>query len=393
MTMVELMVAISVIAIIMSGLALSIGVNYKAVALSRARQVAESAANKRLEELRDVDYADMALDVAPVHSTDPDNPDYWVSTNGVNYDVTGTGQNEELIIGGGVQHFESPVTIGTTVVDIYQYVTWVDDPAIAGTQNLKRLSVVVKYQTTPTVGGAKILRESVVLTNGTVELGSSSGTTTTSSSTTTTSSPTTTTTTVSACGTFAIAGSSGASIGYTSSTTVTITMALSGCGSDVKANFSNDGGITSWSSDYSYSSSSTTLAWTLDPGDGTKTVSGRARDGSSSPTMLNSRSIVLDTTKPTTPGSLSRSLSCSGTTRTVNLSWAAASDTHLVGYHVYRSTNGVSWVLLKSTAFLNANDTNSKSLTSVRYYVTAYDAAGNDSNASSTISLAKNQCS
>ena len=29
----------------------------------------------------------------------------------------------------------------------------------------------------------------------------------------------------------------------------------------------------------------------------------------------------------------------------------------------------------------------------VRYYVTAYDSAGNESNASSTISLAKNQCS
>ncbi len=89
LTMVELMVAISIIAIIMSGLALSIGVNYKSVALARARQVAESAANKRLEELRDVDYADMALDVQPVHSTDPDDPDYWVSANGVNYDVTG----------------------------------------------------------------------------------------------------------------------------------------------------------------------------------------------------------------------------------------------------------------------------------------------------------------
>ena len=394
MTMVELMVAISIIAIIMSGLALSIGVNYKSVALSRARQVAESAANKRLEELRDVDYADMALDVQPVHSTDPDNPDYWVSTSGVNYDVTGTGDNEVLIVGGnGVQHIESPVTIGTTVVDIYQYVTWVDDPAIAGTQNMKRLSVVVKYHTIPTVGGAKILRESVVLTNGTVALGASSGSsTTTSTSTTTTTTPTSTTTVASACGTFSIAGSSGASTGYTSSTTVTITMALSGCGSDVKANFSNDGGAT-WSSDYSYSSSATTLAWTLATGDGTKTVSGRARDGSASPTMLNSRSIVLDTTKPATPGSFSRSGSCAGNNRTVNLSWAAASDTYLVGYHVYRSTDGVSWVLIKSTAFLNASDTNDKRLTSVRYYVTAYDSAGNESNASSIISLAKNQCS
>ena len=64
MTLVELMVAISILAIVMSGLALSIGVDYKAVALARARQVAEAAANQRLEELRDVDYATMALDRA-----------------------------------------------------------------------------------------------------------------------------------------------------------------------------------------------------------------------------------------------------------------------------------------------------------------------------------------
>ncbi len=92
MTLVELMVAISILAIVMSGLALSIGVDYKAVALARARQVAESVANQRLEELRDVDYDTMALSSQPTHSTDPTNPDYYVSTNGVNYDVTGTGR-------------------------------------------------------------------------------------------------------------------------------------------------------------------------------------------------------------------------------------------------------------------------------------------------------------
>src|SRR3954454_18944647 len=131
MTLVELMVAISILAIVMSGLALSIGVDYKAVALARARQVAESVANQALEELRDVDYDSMALATQPVHSTDPTNPDYFVSTNGLNYDVTGTGQNEALIVDtttpGPVKHYDTPPPIGTTAVDVYQYVTWVDD--------------------------------------------------------------------------------------------------------------------------------------------------------------------------------------------------------------------------------------------------------------------------
>ena len=396
MSLVELMVAVAVLALIMSGLALSIGVDYKAVALARQRQVAEAAANKRIEELRDVDYDSMALDTQPVHNPDPTNPDYYVSTSppGVNYDVTGTGQNEELIVEpgvGGVTHLEPSYQVGTTVVDVYQYVTWVDDPGIAGTQNLKRLSVVVQYHAVPFVGGMKFLRESVVLTNGTVALGASSITTTTSSTTTTTI-PSTTTTTASTCGSFSVAGSSGGSVGYTSSTTVTITMALSTCGGNIVANFSNDGGTT-WGPDVAYSSSSTNVAWTLTPGDGSKTISGRASSSSGTPWSLSPQSMILDTTAPTKPGGFARTVSCSGSTRTVTLSWTASSDPYLVGYHVYRSTDGVTWVLLNSTTGLTYTNTNSKSLTSVRYYVTAYDAAGNSSSATSTISLAKNQCS
>jgi len=278
MTLVELMVAISIIAIIMSGLALSIGVDYKAVALARARQVAESVANKRIEELRDVDYSSLALSSQPAHSTDSTNPDYFVSSDGTTYDVTGSGQNEALIVAstGGVLHLESPVTVGTTVVDVYQYVTWVDDPSISGAQNLKRLSVVVQYHTIPIVGGSKMFRESQIFSPGTVSLGASA-TTTTSTSTTSTTSATTTTTTPTTCGSFTVAGSSGASGGYTASTTVTITMSLTGCGSAI-ANFSNDGGTT-WGADITYSSSSPTAAWTLTSGNGTKTISGRARNG------------------------------------------------------------------------------------------------------------------
>lgn len=405
MTLIELMVAISLIALIMSGLALSIGVDYKAVALARSRQVAENAANQRLEELRDVDYATMALSSRPVqNTTDPNDPDYYVSTisSVLNYDVTGLGRNEVLIVADGtpsgtpigpVQHLETPVTIGTTVVDVYQYVTWVDDASIPGTQNLKRLSVVVKYHSVPTVGASRLLRESVVLTNGTVTLPDTATPTTTTTTTTTPASTTTTTAPATPpCGTFSIAGSSGATIGYTASTTVTITMALTGCPGTVLASFSNDGGTT-WSPDVTYSSSSPNLAWTLTTGDGTKTIAGRVRNGSSGAyTALASKSIVLDTTLPTMPTTLNRTVSCSGTTRTVNLSWSAATDTYLVGYHVYTSSDGTVWVLDTSSAGLTATTTNFWNSTAY-YRVKAYDAAGNESSATSTIALSKKQCS
>lgn len=398
MSLVELMVAISILALIMTGIALSIGVNYKAVALARSRQVAESVANKRLEELRDIDYATLALDSQPVHNTDPTNPDYYVSTNGLNYDVNGAGNDEALIVqtsptAGPVQHLESPVTVGTTVVDVYQYVTWVDEASIPGTQNLKRISVVVTYHNVPQLGLSKMLRESVILTPGNVTLsGSGTTTTSTSTSTTTTSSTTSTTLPVTSCGSFSIAGSSGATVGYTASATVTITMDFSACSGGVIANFSNDGGDT-WGADVTYSVSSTTLAWTLTSGNGTKTISGRARYGSSgTPWSVTAQSIILDTIAPTAPTSISRTVSCSGSTRTVTLNWGASTDTYLVGYHVYVSGDGSTFSLLASTSSLTYTTTNSK--TSTPYYrVKGYDSAGNESSASSTIALAKNKCS
>ncbi len=464
MSLVELMVAISILALIMTGIALSVGVNYKAVALARSRQVAESVANKRLEELRDVDYATLALDSQPVHSTDSTNPDYYVSTDGLEYDVDGAGNEEALIVDttdGPVSHLETPVTVGTTVVDVYQYVTWVDDASIPGTQNLKRISVVVTYHSVPHFGLSKLLRESVILTPGNVTLpstetalsasftyaaasspadtidftdtstgsptswqwdfdndgttdstlqnpshtfpgtgdypvtltvasGSDTSTATDTVSVTTTGT-TTTTLAASACGSFSIAGSSGADVGYTASATVTITMAFSSCGS-VIVNFSNDGGAT-WGADVDYSATATTLAWTLSGGNGTKTISGRARNGASgTPWDVASQSIVLDTIAPTSPTSISRTLSCSGSTRTVTLNWGASTDTYLVGYHVYVSGDGATFSLLASTSSLSYTTTNAKTSTPY-YYVKGYDSAGNESSASSTIAVAKNKCS
>ena len=78
----------------------------------------------------------------------------------------------------------------------------------------------------------------------------------------------------------------------------------------------------------------------------------------------------------------------------MNLSWGISSDTNFRGYRIYRSTDGVTWSVFKQVAITTASDnTLKKSLDSVRYYVVAYDKAGNESNATNTIALSKNQCS
>jgi len=291
---------------------------------------------------------------------------------------------------GPVAHIESPVTVGSTTVDVYQYVTWVDDPGIPGNQNLKRVTVVVEYHNVAIKGTSHVLRESMVFTPGTVTLPASASTTTT----TTTPAPTTTTTTVPAggCGSFSVAGGGGGDVGYTATTTVTVTMALGTCGPNVIVNFSNDG--TAWGPDLVYDGANPNTAWTIAGGEGTRGISGRARNGAAGiPWILPQQSIILDTIKPTVPGTLNRTASCQGSNRSVSLTWSFATDLHLAGYRVYRSTDGSTWHVVSSTTGTAATDSHSKGLTSVRFYVKAYDKAGNESNATNTISLSKNQCS
>jgi hypothetical protein len=393
MTLIELIVAITLMSVVIVGLATTIGASDKVIQLTRARQVAEAAANKRIEELRDIDYDNLALDSQPTQSSDPTNPDYYVSSSGTQYNYTGATppNNEDLIVDtttpGQVAHIETPVTVGTTVVDVYQYVTWVDDPTIPGPHNLKRITVVVRYHTVAVPGTNATLRESVLFTPGTVTITPDSTTTTT----TTTTTPTSTTTTPSACGSFSMAGSGGAQVGYTASTTITITLNLTGCGANY-VDVSNDG--SSWTYNIPYVNSDPTMAWTLATGDGNKTVSVQAHSGTSgAPFSVGSQVIVLDTTKPTTPTSLTGSASCQGSNRTVVMSWNASTDLNFVGYHVYRSTDGVTWQLVTSVVGTSASDTSGKGLSSTRYYVAAYDKAGNESNASNTILYSKNQCS
>jgi prepilin-type N-terminal cleavage/methylation domain-containing protein len=140
-TLIELIVAISLLAIVGGGFVASLGLGFQTIALARQRQTAASIAEARLEHLRSVPYAQLALPSALTQSTDPANPDSGVSADGTKFDVDGHGSMEPLVVdpAGGVLHLEDPVQVGTTVMQIYQYVTWVDDPAITGTQDYKRL--------------------------------------------------------------------------------------------------------------------------------------------------------------------------------------------------------------------------------------------------------------
>jgi hypothetical protein len=171
---------------------------------------------------------------------------------------------------------------------------------------------------------------------------------------------------------------------------VTLSMSLSdGCG-PIRARFSNDG--TTYGTEVTYDSTSPTASWSLSSGDGTKIIYAKVQDGLGNERTLTSQSVILDTVAPGTPGVLTASIGCSGADRSVTLSWGTASGSP-IGYRVYESDNSGTWAVRTTTSLLTFTTTHKKSLDSVRYYVAAYDAAGNESDATNIISIAKNQCS
>jgi prepilin-type N-terminal cleavage/methylation domain-containing protein len=403
-TLLELVVALSLLAMVAVGFSLTVGSGFRTIAVARQRQTAADILSARIEHLRNIPYAEVALSSQPAHADDETDPDSFVSTDGLSFDVTGDGDFEPLIVdtgAGAVLHFEDPVKVSTTVMRIYQYVTWVDDPDVAGPQNYRRVTVVAQFHAPAENGVNQIVRMSSLFTPAGIVIGGSPTTTTSTTAppgTTTTTAPSSTTTTPAACpgdtagptGTFSISSSSDAEVGYTAAANVTAKFVLTDSCTPVTVQLSNDG--TAFGASVAYVGPSMTLSWALDEGDGTKTVTARATDGAGNVTTFSPVSIVLDETKPLVPGTLNRTVGCSGSNRTVNLTWGASIDTNLRGYRVYKSTDGVTWSAIDTASSFSYTDTHKKSLDSVRFYVVAYDRAGNESDATNVVSLAKNQC-
>jgi prepilin-type N-terminal cleavage/methylation domain-containing protein len=406
-TLVELVVALALLAIVAVGFLTSTSLGFRTVAVARQRQTASELATARLEHLRNVPYDQVALSSAPSHNADATHPNHWVSTDGATYDISGEGDVEDLIVdtaNGDVLLLEDPVQVGSTVMEIYQYATWVDDPAIPGTQDYRRVTVVVRYKAPSSNGVNQFVRASTLFTPGTVTItgGGSSTTTTTPPGSTTVPSSTTTTTsgsclgdTTAPTGSFSIGASGAADAGYTASQNASLHMSFADGCLPIVVNFSNDGAT--WGTDVVYDASSPQVSWPLSPGNGPKTVHGRVRDGAGNTVVLPVANVILDATPPTTPSGVTYSISCSGPDRTIDIDWGASVDGegNLWGYRVEVSTDGSTWSQDGTTVSTSYSDVHKKNSTSIRFRVAAYDRAGNSSETapSPAISLVKNQCS
>jgi hypothetical protein len=135
--------------------ALSYGLNQTQIA--RQRQAAEGLANEELEAARALNFTNVGLlDTGPLtKSTDASNPDYYLSTDGTDP---------------ALAHGPTTVTASNTTFQIYDYATWYDDPSVAGTQNAKRVTVVITWSVS---GRQQVFRISSLYTSGSITFGSS----------------------------------------------------------------------------------------------------------------------------------------------------------------------------------------------------------------------------
>jgi prepilin-type N-terminal cleavage/methylation domain-containing protein len=136
-TLVEVMAAITVLAIGIFGAAQALNIGLTTTGLSRQRLAARAGLDQQMEDARSLNYDNLVLsdpDPGLTHSTDGSNPDYWVNTADQTYDPDGTGplSPEPLVRVAGaspaLQHFQNPFIVGSTTYSVYRYVTWVDSP-------------------------------------------------------------------------------------------------------------------------------------------------------------------------------------------------------------------------------------------------------------------------
>lgn len=390
--------AVTILAVGFLALTLSASTGARLLAEGRQRQSATEIANRQLEHFRNIPYDQVGLSANLNHVPDTTHPDYYVSLDGTRFDWKGTGAYEDLVVesDGQIIHSED-LTVGATELTTYHYVTWVDDPDVTGTRDYKRLTVAVYYRAPVNTGRPRVVRASTLFTTGTVTVGGTGTSPNQGSVPVPSSSPppppsgSCSGDTSGPTGDFTILSGTGTEQGYTASQTVTIQVSPSDACTPITFAFSNDG--VTYGDKNTYVATNPTATWQVTSGDGTKSIRVRFYDGLQNARTIGPKTVVLDQTLPTKPGTLSRTVSCAGNNRTVSLSWGVSSDANLVGYRVYRSIDSEPWEMVKVTASLNTTDTHAKNLDSVRFRVVGYDKAGNESVPTNEIALAKNQCS
>ena len=397
-SLIELVVATFVLALAAVGLVGSLALGMRTVGNSRQRSYASSISTKRLEEARDLAFSELGLQIAPTKSSDPNDPDFHLTNDDPPlFDINQDGNYsdaEPIIVGGSIKHIEDPPLDANltepTEMKIYNYVTWVDDPNVDGTQDYKRVTVLVVWKDPLNNAVTSTVATSTFVGEGSITLPSP-----TPAPTPTPAPPGPTPdpncpVTEPSHQALEILEVAGAESGFTNSSTLSLRLRAD-IDHPVDILLSTD--CATWSPGTTLiDANPVTVAQNFGSTDGVVTVYAQFTDSLDIVTVLFD-SIVLDSTPPTVPGNLRQS-SCGfvSNDRIVTLTWDASQDDHLAGYRLYHKVGDEDFQLVATTSSPSASHTSQKSAESVQYMVRAYDRAGSESPNSNVLTYPRNSC-
>lgn len=384
-SMVEVVVAIGLLAAMAVGFARTTGSSLELTGAAKERQTATQLATTAIEEARAVPYAGLGLPLATTFEGAA-TPDAGVA--GTTYTTSIGGEQLVLLATGGLPHRDGTEISGVDY-QVYRYVTWlVDGP---NTTAAKRVTAVVVHPGSAHNGTGDVVTLSTIISSEAIGFSSTSSTSTPATTTTTTTPATTTTIAPGACGgdttpptsSISILAGIGADQGYTGSASVSLSLTAGDPCGPITMQLSNSGSGYSPAEPFSGSK-----VWTLATGDGDKTIWFKATDGAGN-TSVKTAQIRLDSTKPSKPGSFA--LTPSTSPRKVTITWGRSTDNdRLIGYRVFKKINTSTFVSLAGTQTCASTcsivDNDVKSKTTYTYYVVAYDAAGNQSDETTKLS-------
>lgn len=150
MTVVEVVIAAFMLIIASLAALQIVDSGRRNTARAEGSQVAVNAAQRELEAIRNLDYGQVALTSTPANDSDPNDPRYRVSDTTFAINREGTDYATMVVDAGNgaVDPGPVPFTNGDVSGDLYRFVTWRDDPNVAGTQNFKRIIVAASVNAT-----------------------------------------------------------------------------------------------------------------------------------------------------------------------------------------------------------------------------------------------------
>ncbi|HVL81207.1 MAG TPA: hypothetical protein VM840_06420, partial [Actinomycetota bacterium] len=132
-SLVEITVATGLAMVAVAGVGSAMVMGVTGVGVARQRAAATAIATERVERIQNLPYDLVAL-------TELSSDAGWTARKPA---------DETLVVQPGhaaVIPVDDPVVSGPSEFYIYQYITWLDDPDVAGTQDYKRATVIVSWR-------------------------------------------------------------------------------------------------------------------------------------------------------------------------------------------------------------------------------------------------------